>query len=107
MADVPAADAGLGSGITNVSQQVSGALGLALLSTIAADHTQGLVAGGQDRADALISGYHLAFYSGAALIGVGLILALVLLPRVARAEEQLGELPELEEAAFDMERQAA
>ncbi len=112
MADVPAADAGLGSGITNVSQQVSGALGLALLSTIAADHTQGLVADGHDRADALISGYHLAFYSGAALIGVGLILALVLLPRVAQAEEELGELPEPEgpeapAAAFEMERQAA
>ncbi len=33
MADVPAADAGLGSGITNVSQQISGAFGLAVLST--------------------------------------------------------------------------
>ena len=32
MADVPAADAGLGSGITNVSQQISGALGLAVLA---------------------------------------------------------------------------
>ena len=44
MADVPAADSGLGSGITNVSQQISGALGLAVLSTIAANHTKGLVA---------------------------------------------------------------
>ena len=44
MADVPAADAGLGSGITNVSQQISGALGLAVLSTVAANHTKGLVA---------------------------------------------------------------
>ena len=44
MADVPAADAGLGSGITNVSQQISGALGLAVLSTIAANHTKGLLA---------------------------------------------------------------
>ena len=41
MADVPAADAGLGSGITNVSQQISGALGLAVLSTVAANHTKG------------------------------------------------------------------
>ncbi len=45
MADVPAADAGLGSGIVNVSQQISGALGLAVLSTIATNHTQ--VAGGR------------------------------------------------------------
>ena len=47
MANVPAADAGLGSGITNVSQQISGALGLAVLSTVAADHTQGLLLGRQ------------------------------------------------------------
>ena len=52
MADVPAADAGLGSGITNLSQQISGALGLAVLSTIAANHTKGLLADGHglDRA---------------------------------------------------------
>ena len=46
MADVPPPDAGLGSGITNVSQQLSGALGLAVLSTIAANHTKGLLADG-------------------------------------------------------------
>ena len=44
MADVPAADAGLGSGITNVSQQIGGALGLAVLSTLAANHTKALLA---------------------------------------------------------------
>ncbi len=113
MADVPAADAGLGSGITNVSQQISGALGLAVLSTIASDHTQALVADGHDRASALISGYHLAFFTGAAAIGVGIILALAILPRVARAEEDLGELADLDldgaepAAAIEMERQAA
>ena len=111
MADVPAADAGLGSGITNVSQQMSGALGLAVLSTLAADHTQGLIADGRDTTDALISGYHLAFFTGAAVIGVGIVLALTLLPRVARAEEELGELPPREEAervrALELDRQAA
>ena len=44
MADVPAADAGLGSGIVNVSQQVSGALGLAVLGTLATNHTHALEA---------------------------------------------------------------
>src|SRR3954465_10166639 len=48
MADVPAADAGLGSGLTNVAQQVGGALGLAVLSTVAANHTKGLVAAGHE-----------------------------------------------------------
>ncbi|MCB0874907.1 MAG: hypothetical protein R2718_03625 [Solirubrobacterales bacterium] len=93
MADVPAADAGLGSGITNVSQQMSGALGLAVLSTLAADHTQELIADGRDATDALISGYHLAFLTGAAVIGIGAVLALTMLPRVADVEAELGELP--------------
>ena len=44
MADVPAADAGLGSGIINVSQQVSGALGLAVLGTLATNRTHALEA---------------------------------------------------------------
>lgn len=117
MADVPAADAGLGSGITNVSQQMSGALGLAVLSTLAADHTQGLLDDGHGTTEALLSGYHLAFFAGAAVIGAGIVLALALLPRVARAEAELAELPQRhglpgpEEAgtavATAVERQAA
>src|SRR5690349_16579630 len=79
MADVPAADAGLGSGITNVSQQISGALGLAVLSTLAADHTKGLLSAGHAPVGALIGGYQLAFITGAALIGVGAVLAHALL----------------------------
>ena len=65
MADVPAADAGLGSGITNVSQQVAGALGLAVLGTIATNHSKALEAQGHTLASSLISGYHLAFAIGA------------------------------------------
>ena len=71
MADVPAADAGLGSGITNVAQQISGALGLAVLSTVAANHTEGLRSDGQGLTSSLIGGYQLAFLAGAATIGAG------------------------------------
>src|SRR5256714_539672 len=81
MADVPAADAGLGSGITNVAQQISGAFGLAVLSTIAANHTKGLVAAHHDLTSSLISGYQLAFVTGALTIAVGIVLAFVLLRR--------------------------
>jgi EmrB/QacA subfamily drug resistance transporter len=81
MADVPAADAGLGSGITNVSQQVSGALGLALLSSLAADHTKALLAAHHDLEASLIGGYHLGFVAGAAIIAGGIALAPVLLGR--------------------------
>ena len=81
MADVPPADAGLGSGITNVSQQVSGALGLAVLGTLATDHTKAMLSEHHAVTSSLISGYHLAFVTGAAVIAVGLLLALALLRR--------------------------
>jgi hypothetical protein len=85
MADVPAADAGLGSGITNVAQQISGALGLAVLSTVAANHTKGLVAAHHGLTTSLIGGYHLAFLAAAGTIASGIVLAFVLLrPRTAR-----------------------
>jgi MFS family permease len=94
MADVPAADAGLGSGITNVSQQISGALGLAVLSTIAANHTKGLLAAHHGVTASLISGYRLAFLIGAATVATGIALAVALLrPRSQRPELELAETP--------------
>jgi len=94
MADVPAADAGLASGITNVSQQISGAFGLAILSTLAANHTQALRAGDHGVTSSLIGGYQLGFVAGAAIIGAGILLAFVLLrPRPMRPELQLAEPP--------------
>jgi MFS family permease len=94
MADVPAADAGLGSGITNVSQQISGALGLAVLSTVAANHTKGLLASDHGVTSALIGGYQLAFVAGAVVIAGGIVLAFALLrPRTPRPELQLADPP--------------
>jgi EmrB/QacA subfamily drug resistance transporter len=93
MADVPASDAGLGSGITNVSQQVSGALGLAVLGTIATNRSKTLEAHGHALASSLVSGYHLAFTIGAGSIVVGIITTLVVLRpldrRVAAADSEL------------------
>jgi MFS family permease len=113
MADVPAADAGLGSGITNVSQQVSGALGLAVLSTIATNHTKALLGAHHAVTSSLISGYHLAFLSGAATIATGMALALALLrPRSERAAVRLTPVLATDPHATtltdqDMEREAA
>jgi EmrB/QacA subfamily drug resistance transporter len=109
MADVPAADAGLGSGITNISQQLSGALGLAVLSTLATNHTKTLQAAHHGVISSLIGGYHLAFIVGAATIATGVLLALALLrPPSARPEL---ELAEDRDAAvlnnLEMEQQAA
>ncbi len=100
MADVPSEDAGLGSGITNVSQQVGGAFGLAVLSTVAATRTKTLLSGHQGLTASLISGYHLAFLVGAAAIGTGIALAFILLrPRSARKEPQLAEAPTEDDSA--------
>jgi EmrB/QacA subfamily drug resistance transporter len=79
MSDVPARDAGLGSGIINVSQQVSGAFGLAVLGTLAATRSRALEAQGHAVASSLVGGYHLAFEIGAACLVVGIVLALVVL----------------------------
>jgi EmrB/QacA subfamily drug resistance transporter len=113
MADVPAADAGLGSGITNVSQQISGALGLAVLGTVAASHTKALLADKHGLTTSLISGYHIAFLIGAITIATGIALAFVLLrPSRRRPELQLAPSPgESHDVGIapnlDMEQQAA
>jgi EmrB/QacA subfamily drug resistance transporter len=113
MADVPAADAGLGSGIINVSQQVAGALGLAVLGTIATNHSKALEASGHTVANSLVGGYHLAFAIGAVSVAVGIVTARVVLrTREAPAAvhpatnpEPVGAFAEPPDSQF--ERQAA
>ena len=61
LAGVPAADAGIGSGIVNVSQQVSGALSVAILGAVSTAHTASLLKSGSSVVDALDGGYRLAF----------------------------------------------
>jgi MFS family permease len=103
MADVPAADAGLGSGIVTASQQVAGALGLAVLGTIATDHTRALQVAGHPLRTSLVGGYHLAFAIGAGSVAIGIVIALVLLrPRTAEVAALPDRMPEPE-----LERQAA
>jgi EmrB/QacA subfamily drug resistance transporter len=86
-------DAGLASGLFNTSQQVGGALGLAVLSTLAADKTSSALAGGgapntHAQLVALVDGYQLAFTGGAILLGTAAVLLLVLLrPRHVTAME--------------------
>jgi EmrB/QacA subfamily drug resistance transporter len=87
MSDATPSDSGLASGLVNTTQQVGGALGLAVLATLSTTHTHGLLAGGASTASALTSGYHLAFTIGAALVLVAIVLTVTVLgPQVSVAE---------------------
>jgi EmrB/QacA subfamily drug resistance transporter len=104
MGGVAPQEAGLASGLVNTSLQVGGALGLAVLATLATNRTTDLVAGGDSAQAALTSGYRLAFLIAAGLVAVAVAVAALVLEPVAepQAEEQ-GELAEIPEAAFSSE----
>jgi EmrB/QacA subfamily drug resistance transporter len=70
-------DAGLASGIFNTSQQIGGALGLAVLSTLAASRTSNLAGQGIGHAEALTRGFHVAFAVGASFLASGLVVLLI------------------------------
>jgi len=79
LAGVNGKDAGLASGLINTSQQIGGAIGLAVLSTVATTRTENLLADGKDQATALTSGFQIAFWVGVGLAAVSLIATLVAL----------------------------
>jgi EmrB/QacA subfamily drug resistance transporter len=93
MADTPPRDAGLASGIVNVSVQLFGAIGLASLGTIAIDHTKALSASGHALNSALTGGYHLAYLVGAVCVAFGILAAfLVLRPPAGTVRQEVEEL---------------
>jgi EmrB/QacA subfamily drug resistance transporter len=94
MSEIPNEDAGLGSGIVNVSQQLAGAIGLAALGTIAENQTRSLVAAGHDMVTALADGYRLALLIAAASVLLGLVLSPFLLRTKETPEEQAARIAE-------------
>jgi len=86
MGDVEPTEAGLASGLVNTSFMMGGALGLAVLASLAASRTHALLAAGESQAAALTGGYHLAFLVGAifAAVAAGLgVFLRVRAPQVA------------------------
>jgi EmrB/QacA subfamily drug resistance transporter len=79
------ADAGVASGLFNTTQQVGGALGVAVLSTFAASRAQRLLAAGRTRPAALTGGFHVAFGVGTGLLVVAFAVAAAILRRPAAA----------------------
>jgi hypothetical protein len=75
MAGVEAPQSGLASGLVNTSRQFGGSLGLAILATIASQHTRTVAGGGRIDGAALTAGFHSAFLVGAGFAVVGALVA--------------------------------
>jgi EmrB/QacA subfamily drug resistance transporter len=92
MSDVSPEDAGIASGLVGTTAEAGGALGLAVLATLANARTETLTGRGVDRLSALTSGYHLSFLVATVLLLVAVGAAALLPPSdVANAEDAAGE----------------
>ncbi len=108
MAEVPLGDAGLASGIVNASLQISGAIGTAALSTVAAARTKTLAGIGQHPLQALTGGFHLAWAIGAGAVAVGALVTLVWLRPPARPDEVTSDVTRIDDhESLDFELEAA
>ena len=86
-------DSGLASGLINTSQQIGGALGLAILATVANSRTSDVVpAGGRPTPEALTEGFQAAFLTGAGFAVLGIVAAVALI-RTVDSEAMKGAEP--------------
>jgi MFS family permease len=79
MSDAPPADSGLASGLLNTAGQVGGALGLAILATVAAARSAALTGGGEATSAALAGGYHAAWLVAACTVVVTIAITITTL----------------------------
>src|SRR6266567_3365238 len=97
LAGVRPAEAGLASGLFNTTQQIGGALGIAVLSTIATSRTSHALADGTALPSALVHGFTGAFVVGAGIAAVGIVAALTLIRR-----DELEQAPEELQPVLDL-----
>ncbi len=87
MANLPPADAGLGSGLINVTQQMSAAIAVAVLSVIANNRTKDLLSTGSSIQHALSAGYRLGFAVSALCMIAGIFVVVFLVPKQGAAAD--------------------
>jgi hypothetical protein len=88
-----AEDQGVASGLFNTAQQVGGALGLAILSTVATRATETSFGTGSSRPDALVEGFTSAFAVGAGMLIAGALVTMALLRRADVAKVSTEAVP--------------
>ncbi len=98
LAGIEAKEAGLASGLINTSQQIGGALGIAILSSVAVGHTGSAARAGDSVPVALTAGFHAAFWVGTAVAALGVLASIVLIRREELAAVTAGEAAEAAEA---------
>src|SRR4051794_2848012 len=92
MSDVEPQESGLASGVVNTAFMMGGALGLAVLASLAASRTGALAAAGDSHSEALLGGYHLAFVVGALFALAAAFCATLLRTAEATDEQPVGRL---------------
>ncbi len=104
---VDRSDAGIASAMVNTSQQVGGSVGTALLSTIfasaAASYASAHAHAAGVASTAAIHGYTTAFYWAAAIFGLGLLIALLVLPSDGAARARTAQSEAAGERALSLE----
>jgi EmrB/QacA subfamily drug resistance transporter len=91
VSDVKHEEAGAASGVVNSGYQVGGALGLALITTLATSHVESLVTGGMDTQEALVGGFERGLFA-AAFFAVANILIALGAPRIRPTADELAEV---------------
>jgi EmrB/QacA subfamily drug resistance transporter len=96
MSDVEQHESGLASGVVNTAFMMGGALGLAVLASVAASRTDSLQASGDEPLAALVGGYHVAFLVGALFAAFAAVTGAALFRTAPHGEEAIAAEPALE-----------